>query len=268
MSEKYNYILRYCISPGCCEAERMDTLIDFCQRSKTEEVMFFVLPEELNTGHATLDELEPWITIIHEGKRRLSEIGVRTSINPWMTLLHCDRGRTLKPGQNFRTMVDIDGNVSSACACPLDEVWLDNLCACYAKFAELSPDVLWIEDDFRLHNHLPLNWGGCFCDEHMKRYSQLAGKELTRQEFVQAVCAQGDVHPLRKVWLDFSRETMLYLAKRISDAVFAVNPNITMGLMTSDPAVHSAEARDWHTLMNNLTGKNRPHVRIHLPAYG
>ena len=35
----------------------------------------------------------------------------------------------------------------------LDEAWLDNLCACYAKFAELSPDVLWIEDDFRLHNH-------------------------------------------------------------------------------------------------------------------
>lgn len=267
MNRTYDYVLRYCVAPGCCEKERMDAVVDFCRASHTPEVMFFILPEELNTGHATMEELTPWLDVIREGKRRLSEIGVRTSINPWMTTLHGDRGRKLKAGQHFRTMVDPQGQTSTACACPLDEAWLENLCACYARYAELGPEVLWIEDDFRLHNHAPLTWGGCFCEEHMKLYSKLAGKTLTREEFVAGVCAQGGVHPYRKIWLDVSRETMLNLAKRLAQAVFQVNPDVRLGLMTSDPVVHSAEARDWARLMDNMTGNKRPHVRIHLPAY-
>ena len=267
MSRTYDYVLRYCVEPGLCEKERMDAVVDFCIESHTPEVMFFILPEELNTGHATMEELEPWLNVVKEGKRRLDEIGVRTSINPWMTTLHTDRGRRLKPGQNFRLMVDPKGYQASACCCPLDEAWRDNLCACYAKYAELNPEVLWIEDDFRLHNHGPLFWGGCFCDEHMKLYSRLAGKELTREEFVAGVCAPGEVHPYRKIWLDVSRKTMLDLASHIAKAVFDVNPDVRLGLMTSSPSVHCAEARDWHELMNRLTGNKRPHVRIHLPAY-
>ena len=263
----YDYILRYCVEPGLCEEERLDTLVDFCRESHTQEVMFFILAEELNTGHATLEELEPWLEVVKKGKKRMDEIGVRTSINPWMTLLHCDRGRKLKPGQNFRLMVDPYGREATACACPLDEDWLDNLCRCYAKYAELSPNVLWIEDDFRLHNHAPLVWGGCFCDEHMKLYSERAGKKLTREEFIKGICAPGEVHPYRKIWLDVSRETMLHLADRVAKSVFAVNPDIRMGLMTSDPATHCAEGRDWYALMERLTGNKRPCVRIHLPAY-
>ncbi len=267
MSRTYDYILRYCVAPGCCEKERLDALIDFCKSSHTPEVMFFVQPEELNLGHTSPEEADRWLTVIREGQKRLKEIGVRTSINPWATTLHCDRGRTLKPGQRFRLMVDPKGRQATACACPRDERWLDNLCACYAKFAEISPEVLWIEDDFRLHNHSPLFWGGCFCDEHMKLYSERAGKTLTREEFVAGVCRKGEVHPYRKIWLDVSRETILHMAERVAQAVFAVNPEARLGLMTSDPTTHCAEARDWHALMDRLTGNKRPHVRIHLPAY-
>jgi len=267
MKRTYDYVLRYSVEPGCCEKERLDALVDFCRASHTPEVMFFVQPEELNTGHTTLDELDEWMKVIREGQKRLTEIGVRTSINPWMTTLHCDRGRILKPGQDFRLMVDPKGRQATACACPLDEKWLDNLCACYARYAEIGPEVLWIEDDFRLHNHNPLFWGGCFCEEHMKLYSEMAGKELTREEFVAGVCGKGEVHPYRKIWLDVSRKTILHMAERIAKAVFAVNPDVRLGLMTSDPATHCAEARDWHALMDKLTGNKRPYVRIHLPAY-
>lgn len=267
MKRTYDYVLRYSVQPGCCEEERLNAVVDFCKASHTPEVMFFVQPEELNTGHTTLEELDEWMKVVKEGQRRLKEIGVRTSINPWMTTLHCDRGRRLKPGQNFRLMVDPKGRQATACACPLNEAWLDNLCACYAKYAEIAPEVLWIEDDFRLHNHSPLFWGGCFCEEHMKAYSALAGKTLTREEFVAGVCGKGEVHPYRKIWLDVSRKTILHMAERIAKAVFAVNPDVRLGLMTSDPAVHCAEARDWHSLMDKMTGNKRPHVRIHLPAY-
>lgn len=53
----------------------------------------------------------------------------------------------------------------------------------YARYAQLEPSILWVEDDFRLHNHAPLVWGGCFCEEHMRLYSERAGKALTREDF-------------------------------------------------------------------------------------
>lgn len=267
MNRPYEYMLRCTIAPGVCEDDRIEKVVRFCQESHTPEVMFFVLPEEMNQGHALPHELEPWLEMIAKAKNRLAEIGVRTSINPWMTTVHTDRGRTLRPGMNFRLMVDPFGQEAGCVACPADEVWLDNLCECYRKYAELNPAVLWIEDDFRLHNHEPLTFGGCFCKEHMRRFSERAGKELTRDEFVTAVTAPGKVHPYRKVWLDEAWDTMRHFARKLAKAVFEVNPDIQIGLMTSDPVSHNIEGRQWHELMDILTGNKRPIVRVHLPSY-
>jgi hypothetical protein len=65
-------------------------------------------------------------------------------------------------------MVDVYGTKSNAVACPLCpnfREYISNLFAYYAR--EIEPDTIWVEDDFRLHNHLPLEWGGCFCDLHI-----------------------------------------------------------------------------------------------------
>lgn len=35
--------------------------------------------------------------------------------------------------------------------------------------------VIWIEDDFRLHNHASLEWGGCFCKLHRAAFTERIG---------------------------------------------------------------------------------------------
>lgn len=274
-SVNFEYILRIAIAPENNENERFEHLLEFCKLAYIDEVMFFINCEELNQGHLTIEETKPWMEVIAKGKALLDHIGVKTSINPWSTLLHTDRGRKLKNGQDFMLMTDPYGNKTNAVACPLCPNWQNYIKEMYSYYASLKPNVVWVEDDFRLHNHEPLVWGGCFCDLHMEEYSKLAiklgikteGDTLTREEFVKGIVKNGDVHPYRKVWLDVSRETMINIAKLLGEAVRKISPGTKVGLMSSSPSTHCAEGRDWNAIFKNLSGDSPPINRPHLPCY-
>jgi len=271
----YQYVLRFAVQPGNNEDERFAQLVEFCKTAHIDEVMFFINCEELNQGHLTIEETKPWMKVIEKGKKLLDPLDIKTSINPWTTTLHTDRGRKLKEGQNFRLMVDPYGNKASAVACPLCSNWQKYIAEMYSYYATIKPNVVWVEDDFRLHNHDPLIWGGCFCEHHMEEYSKLAvkfgakheGEKLTREEFVEGILKQGEVHPYRKVWLDISRKTMIDLAELLGEAVHKVSPDTKVGLMSSSPSVHCAEGRNWNAVFKCLSGDNPPVSRPHLPSY-
>ncbi|MDR1692911.1 MAG: hypothetical protein LBR72_06085 [Oscillospiraceae bacterium] len=231
------------------------------------DICLFLNAEELNTGYFDGDELTGLIKTAQKLKEAMSGTGLTLSVNPWNTLLHGDRGRKLKPGQNFWTMVDVNGKAADAVACPLCENWRAWLLSSYARIAgELKPHILWVEDDFRLHNHEGLEWGGCFCQAHMEEYSGRVGETVDREMFLERVTS---VKPnkYREAWLTTHRETMNELASLLEGAVSAVSPDTKLALMSSAPKNHCAEGRDWHGILNSLGGKHAPINRIHLPAY-
>lgn len=265
--QKFYYILRACIQPGHYEQKRLDTLITFCKQADIDDVMFFIDCEDLNQGHITKEEVKPWLELIARAGEQLNLLDITTSINPWTTLNHADRGRKLKKGQNFQLMVDPYGTQSTVCACPLCEEWKNYIVEIYSTYASIHPYMLWIEDDFRFHNHEPLQWGGCFCDLHMNEYSKRAGKKIMREEFVQGILQPGEPHPYRKIWLDVCRETLVKLAREIGNAVHKVSPNTRLGLMSSVPEVHCAEGRDWEGILKGFACDTPMVNRPHLPSY-
>ena len=97
------------------------------------------------------------------------------------------------------------------------------------QIAGIEPDVIWLEDDFRLHNHLPLHWGGCFCEKHMAKFSESLGCRTERADFYKKLLAPGEPTVERKVWLDTARETMASLAGRLGAAVHSVSPSTKVG---------------------------------------
>ena len=205
--------------------------------------------------------------MVERVKPRLAAAGVTTSLNPWVVLLHADRGRVLKPGQSFHLMVDPRGRMASATACPLCPVLREHLRQHYERLAQIRPRTIWVDDDFRLHNHAPLEWGGCFCDLHMQEYSRRAGRTVSRDEFVKGVLQPGEPHPFRRIWLDTSRDTMVDLARILGQAVRRVSPDTQVGLMSSSPAVHCIEGRDWEQVLRGLAAGKEPVNRPHLPSY-
>ncbi len=264
----YCYILRYTCQPGFHEDQRLDDLVKFCKTAQVEEVMFMIAPEEFNTGHITIEEAGPWIDLICRAKTRLAKDNIAVSLNPWTTLLHLDRGRKLKENQNFTTMVDPKGKKSDAVACPLCPEFKKYLTGIYSHYgSQIKPETIWVEDDFRLHNHDPLEWGGCFCQLHLKAFSEMVGSQVTRQELVENILAVGKPHPYRKAWLKLSRDTMLKLASVIEKAIHSGNPATNIGLMSSKPAVHCAEYRDWKALFERFAPNGKYFNRPHLPGY-
>jgi hypothetical protein len=261
-NEDFIYSLRYAIEPGFRENDSLDRLLAFCKKAKIDDVMFFINCEELNRGHLTPEETKPWMDLIARCKPELASIGVKTSINPWITMLHTDRSRILKEGQDFDLMTDPYGNKATAVVCPLCQSWQEYLKKMYMYYAEPRPWILWVEDDFRFHNHTPLVWGGCFCDRHMEMFSEKAGKKITRDEFVSGMLRQGEPHPYRKIWLDSARDTLVSIAEMIGEAVHGISPETRVGLMSSAPSVHCAEGRDWEGILSGLAQEtpmvNRP----------
>ncbi len=264
----FRYLLRAVIVPGYNEHEKIERLLRFCKEAKIDNIMFFTNGEELNNGHLTYDEEKVWIDLIGKAQKELEEIGVTTSINPWSTILHAARGRKLKEGQNFTTIVYADGYRDPVCACPLDENFKNYISEIFSLCASVEPEVIWIDDDFRLHNHEPGYWGGCFCDLHIKKFSEYLGEKVTREDFIKGMLEPGKPHPYRQAWLNVNRDAMIELAETLEKAVHKISPKTALGLMSSNPSVHAAEGRDWKGIFRALSGGKTSMInRPPLPAY-
>lgn len=268
MPDAFRYCFRFCCDPGFNDEIELPKLLAFCDEARVDDVMVFANVEELNTGHMDEREQDVWLDLLRRIQPLLRERGITLSINHWHSLMHADLGKHFHADQSFRAMVDPCGNAAELCVCPLDESWRAYIARIYARYAALAPDTVWVEDDFRYHNHDPLRWGGCFCDEHMRRFSARLGRTISREDFVTALLSPGEPSPCRQVWLDECRAGLEGAANAIETAVHAVDPGVKVGLMSSVPYVHSAEGRNWKALLTVLSGKqNLPVSRIHLPAY-
>lgn len=269
MALSFRYILRYQIDPTFHPEDRTAELVDFCRDNRVDEVMLFVTPEELSTGHPTDNEIDAYVELGRQVKAVLDDAEIDLSLNPWTTTYHVSRGRTFRQGQAFMPMVGENGYVSPISACPLCERWQAWLCDTFARLVrDIQPTVLWVEDDWRLHNHEPgMSWGGCFCDTHLKRFSTVVGRPVGREELVEKVLGCGAPHPWRGVWLDLWRDTMLEPARRLRDAVQTVSASTRLGLMSSVPDVHSIEGRDWHAMQDAIGADPAFLTRPHLPPY-
>ena len=266
----YRHILRYLICPTHHPEDRVEELAKFCQAARVDEVMILFFAEELTNGHPTIEEMKPWVELMKKIKSRLAQVGVDLSVNPWTTTFHVARGRRLKPGQDFTLMVGETGAVARISACPLCENWRKYLCELFAHVAaEVKPVAIWVEDDWRLHNHEPeMKFGGCFCDLHLKRFAGMVNRQsVTRQEVLDAILAPGRPHPWRAQWLELWRQTMIEPALELRQAVQRANASTRLALMSSTPDVHSMEGRDWHALQDALGFEPVFLTRPHLAPY-
>jgi len=264
---KARYHLRFQVVPGPDVEERAEALAQFCQQLDIEEVVLFVAGEEWNNGPLGDPELEEWYRTLRVCKEVLDSAGITVSLNPWYTVLHTDRGRHMPTDHAFTPMVSPTGQRAKAVAsfaCPNWQAYIAHL---YGRLAEIGFRVIWVEDDFRYHNHAPLDWGGDFSEAMLGRFADKVGRDVTREEVVSAILRPGPPHPWRKLWLETWREVQLEVAQRLRDAVRDANADTILGLMSSHPSNHSIEGRDWGLLFQALSNDDRVLHRPNFAGY-
>ena len=264
-----HYHLRFQIIPGPNVKKDADILAGLCVKHKVEEVVLFFAAEEWNNGLLSKAEEDIWFKTVKDAKEVLEDSGIEVSLNPWMTSLHCARGRKFPEGRKFQPMVSPSGKASKACASFADPEWHKYICNLYGRFASLGFRVLWVEDDFRYHNHGPLDWGGGFELAILKRFFKKIGKTVSREELLNAILKPGHPHPWRKLWMETWRETKLEVAKGLAEAVSSKSPESSkIGLMSSNPALHSTEGRAWKKLFDAFMIGGEVAHRPHFQSYG
>lgn len=263
-NKKFLHCLRIQIFPDKFADERIANIVECSKKYGFGNVMLFINAEEYNLGHMTVAEAKKYVETMKKAKAALEKEGITVSLNSWMELGHVDRCHTLKEGQNFTVMTDHNGKKASITACPLCENWWGYFSEFYSYLlSELTPDTVWIEDDFRLHNHGELSYGGCFCPLHMAEYSRHMGEEMSREQFTERLFS-GDERA-KTAWLDVNRECMVSLARKIGALVKSVSPSTRVGLMSSSPENHASEGRDWEGIHRGLAAGGEMINRIHLP---
>lgn len=260
--------LRIQIVPNYYEEQRIKSIVDFCKKHAFDNVMLFINSEEYNTGHMTKEEARPWIETIKRAKEILTAEGITVSLNPWIEIGHLDRGRKLKEGQNFVTQCDYDGQQLEMVACPMDEAWLEYFLDFYEfLIREVEPEVIWVEDDFRLHNHGELKFGGCFCEHHMKAFNEKLGTNYSREQFTDLLFRKTPDEKVKKAFLEVNRECMAALAEKIGASVHNLGLGTKIGLMSSLPQMHCMEYRDWNRIHEGLAQGGPKINRIGLLMY-
>lgn len=263
------YHLRFQVIPGRNVERDARVLGRLCREHGVEEVVLFFAGEEWNNGLLSKAEEDVWFEAVARTKRVLDRAGVVCSLNPWMTTLHCARARRFPKGRPFRPTVGANGVASGACASFADRKWQRYLADLYGRFSELGFRVIWVEDDFRYHNHgAELGWGGGFEPEVIARFEKKIGRRTTREEVVANILKPGKPHAWRALWMETWRELQLETASGLAKAVGARAPNAaSLGLMSSHPSRHSQEGRDWRKLFAALSIDGRVAHRPHYAPY-
>ena len=260
-----HFTLRMQFGPHQAAEEITEQLTRLVREAPVDEVMFFYLAEEQNDGHETIERLQQWIDRSRPYRMALQKAGVAVSLNPWHSLLHCDRGRRLKPGQNWERMMDPTGTLANAVVCFLDPNWRAYYFETIRLYAREGFRVVWIDDDIRYHNHAPLQWGGCFCPLHVAEFNRRTGNHASREEIVSACLAPGTPHPWRAMWMDMWQVTILEFlneCRRILES-----GGTKMGLMSSTMESHGAEGRRWEEWWQTFGGGQPPVHRPHFWGY-
>ena len=160
----------------------------------------------------------------------------------------------------WRKFTLADGSVREFTACPGDEEFRRDFAAkCAAVDRELHPFAHMFGDDFRYFGN------GCFCEDHLRRFSEKTGVKRSRQELVRALkdmTATGDA--FRKEWHLFQTEDLKRMAEMTSAAIGEASPE-TRPVYCAPGRFPEREA----ALMARLiSGRHRPIIRWWGAKYG
>ena len=141
--------------------------------------------------------------------------------------------------------------------CPMDELLQQDLTELLRSLAECGPDVILLDDDFRLNNR---EQGlGCCCDRHMAVIREILGEDISVEELREKMFQDGK-NKYRDAWIKAQGDSMRELSRVLRAAVDSVNPNVRLGYCASNDAYDYCGLSGYERA-KILAGNTRPIVR-------
>ena len=182
------------------------------------------LPTSYN--YPTLEEHRRFADFWKRSAEKLRAAGISVSLQLSNSLGHGDRPYgncrgLIFEGSPVELMVGHDGVQAITCFCPRGKFFGEYVATSLSYYAELAPEYIWIDDDFRAKGHGRVKFG-CFCENCIAAFNEKHGTDMTREELVEKVL-YGELS-WREKWIAFTREGLQLLVKKLADAVHKVSP--------------------------------------------
>lgn len=251
--------VRYVLRPGygaATDDQLWQRLLDFAEATGMDSAAVF----NLGRREAAQPERADISGRLELFARRFAELrarGMSAQVNYFCTLGHWPQ-LTSALGRSFTPFTDAHGTTFEGCPCPLDPDFVAYITWCYAQFAALDIEAIWIDDDFRPGGRGSRLDLGCFCPRHLAAFHERHGSALAADDIVAVLCrppaqCSDDDLRLRLTWRAVSQDALTALTRAIRAACVAVRPAIAMGLMTNDATAVLHFARDLDAEIDALT---------------
>ena len=143
--------------------------------------------------------------------------------------------------------------------CPLDKKFEAAVCDWIREVAKCGPDMILIDDDFRIANRSTVNGLACCCDLHMALIQRELGETIAVAELRSKILQPGK-NKYRDAWIKVQGDVIRAYSKALRAALDEINPAIRMGwCSSSDSWDHSGI--DVIERAKCLAGNTRPFVR-------
>ena len=222
--------------------------------------VFICAVGENKTGKGALyDDPDRLARLISRLKNDGLEVGVwMNALGHGGTLAHADEAERAKVLQ-FKPLVGLDGRGNDQGLCPSDENLRAHFAASISRVAAMHPDVIMLDDDFRLNVRDASYDIACFCDYHMEELCKAVGEKLTREELYEKAFTGGE-NRYRTAWMELMRESLLGFAREMRKAVDAVAPEVRLGCcMCYD--TWDMDGTDGIELARAFAGNTKPFLR-------
>lgn len=184
-------------------------------------------------GYPTVENHRKHARMLIEAAKRFREAGVSVSLQVANTLGHglymCayDTEGLVYEGSPVELFVGSNGESSPYSYCPRGKHFRAYVNETLLLYADVRPDCLWFDDDFRLLNHKPAD-EGCFCESCMAKFNTRYGTSFTREALVEEIL-HGD-KTWRERYLSFQREGMEEMMEESMRLFCEKSPNTVGGL--------------------------------------
>ena len=171
-------------------------------------------------GDPPVDKVSEYCRVYDMYRDRLAEMGLECGILVQASVGHGYPLNEMFPFQRYvgRT----DGLEKNKC-CPYDEDFREYFKNIMKTLASHGPKTIMVDDDFRL---LYFYGRGCVCPLHMKRFHELSGTEMTREELNDRIARYGEADQYVQIYLETQREALIGAAQAMRDGIDSVDPSI------------------------------------------
>lgn len=152
---------------------------------------------------------------------RLKEMGLKSGVLVQATIGHDRPMPELFPFQRYQ---NLNNGELRYCCCPEDDGFCDYIKSVMQTIARTNPDMIMVDDDFRL---MFREGRGCACPIHMEKFNRLAGTDMSRAELYEIIEKRNDEsRKYTDIFVKTQEDSLIKAARVMREGIDSINPKI------------------------------------------